>query len=441
MPVVPLPAGPKGHPLLGHLPALLRDRADFLVRCAAERGDMVPLRFGPRRAILIARPDLIEDVLVSRHPLFAKPYALRVDRVAFDNGRTDGDGDAWRRRVAPAFGRRYLAAYGDVMVDCAERRIATWQDGETRELGAEMAVLTLEVIAGTLFATDVGEDAAAVGVALEELMEGFFDRLRTLFLVPPWLPTPGNRRRQRAARRLDAFVAGMIAQRRAEEGRGDDLLSLLFQAQQEPEARFTDAELHEEVMTLVLAGHETTALALTWVWHLLAQHPAVEERLLAELDAVLDGRPATAADRPRLRYAEWVVNEALRLYPPLWALARVAVQDCELGGHRVPAGTIVMMSPWVVQRDPRYFARPEAFDPDRWADGLARRLPRYAYFPFGGGPRACIGTGFAMTEAVLLLATIARRFRTAPVRGHPVVPRASITVRPQHGVPMVLHRR
>ena len=205
--------------------------------------------------------------------------------------------------------------------------------------------------------------------------------------------------------------------------------------------RDTFLDLQYRGQNMALGGHETTARALTWAWHLLGQHPAAAAALAAELDAVLDGRPVTAADRPRLRYAEGVVTEALRLYPPLWVLGRVATEACALGEYRVEAGTIVLVSPWVVQRDPRHFDRPEAFDPHRWADGLARRLPRYAYFPFGGGPRACIGAAFAMTEAVLLLATIARRFRLAPVPAHPVAPRASITLRTERGVPMVLHRR
>ena len=441
MHLAPSSPGPQGNLVTGHLPELLRERTGFLARCASEHGDVVPLRFGHRRAVLISHPDLIEDVLVTRHRLFPKPYALRLDRVTFDNGRHDGDGDAWRRRVAPAFTRHHLAGYADAMVACTERRLETWQDGETREIGGEMMSLTLEIIATTLFAADVTDDARVVSDALEELMEAFFARLRTLFLVPTWLPTPDNRRRQRAAGRVDAFVSDIIDRRRAAGASGEDLLSVLLRAQRETPQPFTDEELCDEVTTLLLAGHETTALALTWAWHLLAQHPTTEAKLVTELQAVLDGRPATAADRPRLRYTEGIVNEALRLYPPLWVLGRVATAECMLGGHRVAAGTIILISPWVAHRDPRYFPRPEAFEPERWMDGLARRLPRYAYFPFGGGPRVCIGAGFAVMEAVLLLATIARRFRLTPAPGHPVAPRASITLRATPGVPMLLQRR
>ena len=440
MSLASLPPGPKGDLLRGNLPELLRDRTEFLSRCAREYGDVVPLRFGPRRAVLLSDPALIEDVLVARHQVFVKPYALRLDRVTFENGRQGDEAGFWRGRMAPAFARPRLAVYGDAMVALAERRLATWQDGDTIDLYAEMMQLTLEIIAKTLFATDVTDEAGAVGAALEELMEAFFDRLRTLFLIPARLPTPGNRRRQRAAGRLDAFLDGLIAQRRAAGEAGDDLLSMLLRVQRDSPGSLTDAQLREEVMTLFLAGHETTALAVTWAWHLLAHHPAVEAKLLTEFAALGDRSP-TAADRPRLRYAEWVVSEAMRLYPPLWVIARVATQAAPLNGYRVPAGTVVLMSPWVAHRDPRHFDRPDVFDPDRWADGLSRRLPRYAYFPFGGGPRVCIGGGFAMTEAVLLLATIGRRVRLAPVPGHPVRPRPSITLRPERGVPMVVHRR
>ena len=442
MAIATLPAGPKGGRLRGNLPDLLRGRTDFLHRCAREYGDVVPLRFGPKRAVLLSDPEHIEDVLVARHHLFAKPYALRVDRIEFANGREAEAVAARRRQVVPAFHRKRFEGYGDAMVASTERLLATWCDGQTRNIHADMARVTLEIITETLFGSQVGDDADEVGTTLSELMEAFFDRLRTMFLVPEGLPTPANRRRRRAAARLEAFVDRLIADRRASGAEGDDLLALLLQAQQDAgTGHQTDVDIREEVMTLLLAGHETTALTLTWAFYLLAEHPAVEAALGAELDRVLGNRTPTAADRTRLEHTERIILEAMRLYPPLWVMARVATEGCEVGGYRLEAGTVVLMSQWVVHRDPRFFDRPDTFDPDRWADGLAARLPRYAYFPFGGGPRVCIGRSLAMMEAVLVLATIAQRYRLVVAPGHRVVPQPSLTLGLEHGLRLVLHRR
>jgi cytochrome P450 len=436
------PLGPKGGPLRGNLPDLLRGRTDFLRQCALDYGDVVPLRFGPKRAVLLSDPVDIEDVLVARHQVFVKPYALRVDRIEFANGRAAESVAARRRQVAPAFHRKRFEAYGDKMVTSAERLLATWEDGQSRDILDDMGRVTLEIITETLFGVKVGDEAGEVGTTLSELMEAFFDRLSTMFLVPEGLPTPANRKRRRAAQRLERFVDGLIAERRASGTEGDDLLALLLQAQQaEGAGHRTDIDLREEVMTLLLAGYETTALTLTWAFFLLAEHPEVEASLTAELDRVLGDRPPTSADFPLLVQTERIVLETMRLYPPLWVMARVATEACEIGGVRLEEGTIVLVSQWVVQRDPRFFDRPDVFDPDRWADGLAARLPRYAFFPFGGGPRVCIGRSLAMMEAVLVLATVAQRYRLSLAPGRPVVAQPSITLGPERGTPLVLHRR
>ncbi|HWP28608.1 MAG TPA: cytochrome P450, partial [Chloroflexota bacterium] len=345
--------------------------------------------------------------------------------------------------IQPAFHRQQLAAYSEIMVACTEQLLATWRDGEVRDIHQEMMRLTLQIVARALFGADVADEAAVVDEALRVALERFGTRLSSLaFLLPDTLPTPDNWGFLRAARRLDAIVYRIIAARRASGADRGDLLSILLRARDEADGGgMTDRQLHDEVMTLLLAGHETTAIALSWTWYLLSQHPAVEARLLAELQAVLGGRAPTAEDLPRLPYTEWVLWEALRLYPPAWALAREAVQDCEIGGYPVPAGTIVVMSQWLLHRDPRYFDAPERFLPERWADGLAKRLPRYAYFPFGGGPRLCIGAGFASLEAALVLATVLPRFRLTLVPGHPIALWPSVTLRPRYGIRMVLHRR
>jgi cytochrome P450 len=240
---------------------------------------------------------------------------------------------------------------------------------------------------------------------------------------------------------LDGIIYRIIHERHADHADRTDLLSTLLHAQDEDGRQMTDRQLRDEVMTLFLAGHETTAVALAWTWYLLSQHPAEEARLVTELEAVLGGRPPTVVDLPRLLYAESVVKESLRLYPPVWAFARVAVRDCEIGGYPVRAGTSIAMSQWLMHRDGRYFYRPDEFLPERWTDEFVRQLPRFAFFPFSGGPRVCIGSSFAMMESVLLLATMAQQFRLTLAPGYCVELWPTVTLHPRHGMPMVITRR
>jgi cytochrome P450 len=470
-----------------------RDPLAFLTRCAREYGDFVSLQFGLRRGFLLSHPDLIEEVLVTQHRNFVKGAAVRRLRV-IGNGLVSSEGELWRRQrrlMQPAFHRRRIAAYGESMVTLTERMLdgptvplgapaaarstspsaagqgpagATggWRDGEVRDVLPEMMSLTMAIVTRTLFGADVPAAAQGIGPALTEIGEHFNSRLYSLlYWLPDWVPTPANVRVGRAIRRLDAVIYALIDRGRAAAAgerngsESDDLLSLLLHAQDEDGSRMTDRQLRDEVMTLFLAGHDTTSLALSWTWHLLSQSPQAEARLHAELAEVLGGRAPTVADLPRLPYAEHVITEALRLYPPAWALGREALADCDIGGRRVPRGAHLTISPWVLHRDPRFFDEPEVFRPERWADSpaesggptedsrqrLAKRLPRFAFFPFGGGPRVCIGNAFAMMEAVLVLATIAQRFHLTALPGHPVVPRPYVTLRPESGIKMVLHRR
>jgi cytochrome P450 len=305
-----------------------------------------------------------------------------------------------------------------------------------------MAV-TRAIVAKTLFDADVSDEARAIGDASEIVMEYFGKRFGSLLaLLPLWLPTPATLRLRRAVRRLDEVVYRMIAdRRRSPEDRGD-LLSILLEAQDADDgSRMSDRQVRDEAMTLFLAGHETTAVALSWTWYLLAQHPEVDARLGDELHAVLGAHAPTVADLPRLKYADMIVSEAMRLYPPAYAIGRQAARPTEVSGHPLSRGVIVIVPAWVVHRDRRWFEDPEAFRPDRWAGDLARRLPRFAYFPFGGGPRQCIGNAFAMMEAVLLLATIAQRFRLTMEPGQHVTPTPYVTLRPEPGLRMRLARR
>jgi cytochrome P450 len=436
------PAGPPGHFLRGNLPDLMENPTDFLLHCAREYGDFVPLRFGPRRAVLVSDPDLISEVLVARSATFVKPYVLRTDRVRFGDDRSGDEADFWRRQTVaqPAFHQRRMPAYGAAMVAATRRMLDRWQDGETRDVLDDMMDLTLEIAVETLFGTELVGEADGIAEALRVIMDGFVPRLGALFLAPEWLPTPSNRRLRRASRRLDETMDAVIARARPGVGERDDLLSLLLRSVAN-QGGLTDRQVRQQATTFLLAGHETTALSLAWAWYLLARHPHAEAKLISELDSALARRLPIPSDLPRLSYAEGVVRESMRLYPPLWAMGRIAREETDLGGHSIAEGTIVIISQWVMHRDPRAFRDPERFDPARWTDGLANRLPRYAYFPFGGGPRGCIGSRFALMESVLLLATIAQEYSLPLVSDIPVQPSPSITLRPEHCVQAAIQRR
>jgi cytochrome P450 len=439
------PPGPKGSWLAGNLREFRRDRLGFLTACFHQYGDVVAIRLGPKKAWLLNHPDLVEEVLVTKSRHFIKHFALRQTRRTLGNGLLTSERNFWRqqRKLAqPAFNRERVAAYGRVMVEFTERMLRAWSGGQVRDIQDEMMRLTLEIVAKTLFDADVSGTSAAASAAMETLMKCFTARVSKVIKLPESIPTPANLRLRRAARQLDDIVFTMIKARRASgEDRGD-LLSMLLHAQDDVDGRrMTDQQLRDEAMTLFMAGHETTANTLAWVWLLLAENPDTEAKLHAELDEVLGGRAPELPDLPRLRYADWVVTEALRVYPTVWMLGREAVEPCTIGGYHVRKGLTLFMSQWVLHRDARFFEDALTFRPERWADGLARRLPRYAYFPFGGGPRICIGNIFAQMEAVLLLATIAQRFRLRLASGARVRPLPTMTLRPDGGIKMVLSER
>ncbi len=409
----------------------------------ARYGDIVGIRVVNFRNIFVNHPDLIEEVLVTHPRRYVKGRVLRANRHVFGEGLLTSEGDFWlrqRRLAQPAFHRARIASYAETMVDYTQRMLESWRGGEERDVHQEMMRLTLRIVGKTLFDADVARDAQDVGKSLELLLELGANFRRTLF-IPHWVPTPTNLRIKREIRFIEDILYRIIGERRASGRDTGDLLSMLLHAQDEDGSRMTDKQLRDETITLFLAGHETTASTLSWTWWLLAQNPAAEARLHAELDAVLGGRSPSLDDLSKLIYAGNVITETLRLYPPAWGLARVAIEDHEIAGYPVKKGMGVAMAQWVVHRDARWYDAPEEFRPERWEGDSLKKLPRFAYFPFGGGPRQCIGNAFAVIEATLILATIAQRYRLRLVPGHPVVPLASITLRPRYGVRVLLESR
>ena len=428
------------------LVAFRRNPLSFLTRVARTHGDAVYWRGGPVEFVLLNHPDFVKDVLVTRQAKFVKSRGLQRAKRFLGEGLLTSEGEQHRRarRLAqPAFHRERVASYGEAMVAAAERTRDRWRADEPIDASVEMMRLTLAVAGRTLFGADVEGEADEIREALTLVM-GQFNRL-----VMPFseyldrLPLPSNRRAERAAARLDATIFRMIAERRASAEERGDLLSLLLAARdvEGDGSGMSDTQLRDEAMTIFLAGHETTANALTWTWYLLSQDADVEARLHEELDAVLGGRPPTVADLPRLPVAEAVIAEAMRLYPPAWAVGRQALEELEIGGYRVPKGAMVLMSQWVMHRDARFWPRPDRFDPDRWTPEARASRPKFAYFPFGGGARVCIGESFAWMEGVLLLATLAQRWQLRLAPGARVATQALITLRPRYGMAMIANRR
>ncbi|HST50505.1 MAG TPA: cytochrome P450 [Pyrinomonadaceae bacterium] len=439
--------GPKSYWPGGQVFYFRRDPLKFFTRLAREYGDAVQFRAGPQRVFLLNHPDYVRDVLVANHARYLKGRALQRAKRILGEGLLTSEGEFHRRQrrlAQPAFHRRRVNSYGEAMVGYAAKTSARWRDGETLDIHDEMMRLTLAVVGKTLFDADVESDADEVGEALTDVMSLFGYMMLPFSELLEKLPLPPVRRFERARARLDAVIYRIIEERRRACADRGDLLSMLLFAEDEEGggARMTDEQLRDEVMTLFLAGHETTANALTWCFYLLAQNPEAEARLHEELDTVLEvGRAPVVEDVPSLRYTEMVVAETMRLFPPAYAIGRLALEDHEVGGYFIPKGALVLVSQYVMHRDPRFFPCPTAFDPARFTTEAKEARPQFAYFPFGGGPRRCIGEGFAWTEAVLMLATLARRWRLRLAPGQTIERQPRITLRPKSSVLMKLERR
>jgi len=414
-----------------------------LLQLAREYGDVVYFRLGPQRAILFNRPTHVQDLLITNAHKFTKSRLLQRAKILLGEGLLTNEGKfhlRQRRLAQPAFHRDRLKAYSQVMAEYADRAASRWQEGETRDMAQEMMRLTLAVVAKTLFSADVESEASEVGQALTDVL-GLFD----LMLVPgtaflQHLPLPAMRRFHRALKQLNGIIYGIIREHRESGKDAGDLLSMLMMAadDQGDGSRMNDKQLRDEAMTLFLAGHETTAVALTWTWYLLSQHPQAAAKLREELETVLDGRLPAFDDLPRLPYTEMVMAESMRLYPPAWGISRLAIEAHEIDGFPIAKGTLCLLSPYVMHRNPVFFADPERFDPERWMPEARETRPKYSYFPFGAGARICIGERFAWTEGILILATIAQKWKMNLAPDQQIAHLAQITLRTRYGMRMQL---
>ena len=436
----PLPPGPKGNLILGVMPEFNRDTLGFIER-SRRYGDVVSMRFLYLTAYFLYHPDDIEYVVSTNAKNFIKSRTLRSPffQRLVGNGLLTSEHAEWKRQrrlAQPAFHRQRINSYGDVMVDFTQRTISNWKHDEERDIHRDMMRLTLEIVVKTLFNADVSADADKVGRVLSQIVKPFASQATLKWIMDNRLPTAAHRRFNRDAQEIDAIVYRIISERRQSGRDQGDLLSMLLEAHDDDGSQMSDKQLRDEVMTLFLAGHETTALTLSWAWYLLARNPESERKFHEELDDVLGDRLPTMDDLPRLKFCEKIARESMRLYPPAYGLGREAIDECEVGGFRMPRKTQVFMFQWVTQRDPRFFEEPHEFQPQRWTEEFSNSLPKYAYFPFGGGPRFCIGNAFAMMEIILVLATIGQRFRLKLAPDQTVTILPAMSLRPRDGIRM-----
>jgi len=434
-------SAPPVNSIVGHLLELGQDPLGFLTRCR-DYGDIVPLQLGLTPACLVTNPEYIEEVLKNRND-FIKSRGLRSLKTLLGEGLLSAEGESWfwqRRLAQPVFHQKRINGYSQIMVEYTNRMVQTWCDGETHDIHADMMQLTLEIVMKCIFSAEVDAgEAKVVANALDVAMHWFESKRKQNFLVWEWFPRPENISYRQAIAQMDEAIYKLIQERRNSKEKSNDLLTMLMEAKDEQTGQQMDNKLlRDEVATLMLAGHETTANTLSWTWMLLSQNPQVREKLQSELHQVLQGKLPALEDLGKLVYTQQVIKESMRLYPPVSLLGREAAVDTKIGDYEIPQGTSIMISQWVMHRHPKYFENPEVFQPERWTEELEKQLPKGVYIPFGDGPRICIGKGFAQMEAALLLATIAQNFQINLVPGYPIVPQPSITLRPENGLKVEL---
>ncbi len=441
-----LPPGPKGLPFLGSMRQLQQDRIGFLSANQQQYGDIVHFKIGPRHMYQLNNPEHIQYVLVKHPEQFQKTPALkRASKDSIGQGLLTSDGELHKRQrrlVQPAFHHNRIAAYADTMVNYTDDMLHEWHNGQQVSMLNEMMHLTMRIVGKTLFDTDVTDDADSIGAAISIGIEATSDRISHPLQLMDKLPTATRRKRRDAIKVIDETIMRFINERQSSGQDKGDLLSMLLMAVDEQDGgQMTNKQVKDEAMTLFVAGHETTANALAWTFYLLGQHPEVEQKLAAEIAATLQGRLPTLADLPKMPYLEMVIKESMRMYAPAWITSREAQEDFELDGYTIPKGSTLMMSMYVVHHDSRYWDQPDAFRPERFSAANEENIPKYAYFPFGGGPRVCIGNQFAMMEAELVTATILQRYQLALLPNQQIKLNPLVTLRPEPDIQMRISQR
>jgi cytochrome P450 len=439
--------GPDGGFLgLKNAARLRENQIQFFTELLREHGEFVEFQLGPIRSFLINDMDALYQILIDQPEKFHKVKRTKDILGQFvGNGILLSDGAFWRRQrqlVQPAFHSQRVNNYARVMVERTMRLTSGWKDGETRLISEDMRTLALNIVAKTLFDADTTEVAQKVSVAMEVIQQVAKEKGTAAIAIPSWVPTPKHRYWRAAISELNAVVDRIIIERRnANVDKGDLLSMMLLASDEETGAKMTDQQAHDELMTLFLAGHDTTANALTWLFHIFTQYPEIEAKLVAELNSVLGGRPPELTDLHKLVYTEQIVKEVLRMYPPAWTFVREPAENVVIKGYHIPKGAVILISPFLIHRLPQYYSEPEKFMPERWVEGYERRIPKTAYIPFSIGPRVCIGNIFALMEARLVLATVIQRWQLRHVDAASVVLDPQITLRPQKEIQMTVHRR
>ncbi len=440
-----LPPTVKSGILGGHFMQFRRDPTGFLQKLA-KLGDVTSFKMGGQLAFFLNHPDFARDLLITNNAKFIKGRALQRAKRLLGEGLLTSEGEAHlrqRRMIQPAFHREKIKSYAESMTEYAAKMRDEWKDGEVRDIDKEMMHLTLQIVGKTLFSANVEDDADEIGAALTTIIEMFNYLLLPFSELLEKLPIPQVKRFNRAKETLDSIIYGIINERRKSGEDTGDLLSMLLQAQDEESGgRMTDEQVRDECLTLFLAGHETTANALTWTFYLLSQNPEKQAKLHEELKQVLQNeRVPTVEDLPNLKYTESVFAESLRLFPPAWTLGRLAIEEHEFGGYKIPKGSLVLLSPFVMHRDARFWENAETFLPERWEKQSIREAgKKYVYFPFSSGIRGCIGEGFAWTEGILLIATLSCKWKLKLLPEQKIGMKPLMTLRPKFGMKMKIEK-
>lgn len=441
------PAGPKGKLITGHTKEFQSDPLGFLTRLAKEYGDVAKFRFGPfQNVYLISDPELIKQILVTKQKSFLKSKDFNSLKPLIGEGLVTSEKDfhmRQRRLIQPSFKKTHISNYAQDMIDITEAYISTWNNGEERMITEDTMSIALGIVSKTMFSTELKDGYDIIGGTVDSALKSLVKRMRTLFQVPLWIPTKSNRELKKTLKQLNAVVYSIIEKRRKDTESHDDMLGILMDARDEVDGYgMSDQQVRDEVMTIFMAGHETTATALSWTFYLLSQHPEVEAKLFNEIDTVIGNRSPTPSDFMKLPYTQNIISESLRIYPPIHVISRKATEDVSIGDYHFKKGDMFFLSPYVMHHKPEYFDQTEAFIPERFENNYLKTIPSFAYFPFGGGPRVCIGNHFSFMEAVLVLACISQRFRIrlAPDH-HEVKPLPLLSLRPRSGLRMIVETR